>query len=42
MWKDGDEIRGAEYFVTFINDKSGYVWIYPLKQKGDVFEKFLK
>ena len=28
---------GAEYFVTFIDDKSRYVWVYLLKSKGDVF-----
>ena len=31
---------GAEYFLTFVDDKSHYVWVYPLKKKSDVFEKF--
>ena len=31
---------GAEYFLTFDDDKTRYVWVYPLKKKSDVFEKF--
>ncbi len=31
---------GAEYFLTFVDDKTRYVWVYPLKKKNDVFEKF--
>ncbi len=31
---------GAEYFLTFVDDKTRYVWVYPLKKKSDVFEKF--
>ena len=31
---------GAEYFVTFIDDKSRYVWLYVLKSKSEVFSKF--
>ena len=33
-------IGGAEYFVTFIDDKTHYVWIYVLKNKHEVFETF--
>ena len=33
-------LSGAEYFVTFIDDKSRYVWTYVLKNKSDVFKKF--
>ena len=33
-------LSGAEYFVTFINDKTRYVWVYVIKQKSDVFERF--
>ena len=33
-------LSGAEYFVTFIDDKSKYVWTYVLKNKSDVFKKF--
>lgn len=31
---------GAEYFVTFVDDKSRYVWLYVLKSKSEVFSKF--
>lgn len=31
---------GAEYIVTFIDDKSRYVWLYVLKFKSEVFSKF--
>ncbi len=30
----------AEYFVTFIDDKTRYVWVYMLKRKSDVFKCF--
>ena len=33
-------LSGAEYFVTFIDDKSIFVWVYTLKHKSEVFEKF--
>lgn len=33
-------LGGAEYFVTFIDDKKHYVWIYVLKNKHEVFQKF--
>ena len=26
-------LSGAEYFLTFIDDKTRYVWLYALKQK---------
>lgn len=31
---------GAEYFVTFVDDRSRYVWLYVLKNKSEVFSKF--
>ena len=31
---------GTEYFVTFIDDQSRYVWTYVLKHKSEVFKKF--
>ena len=31
-----------EYFLTVIDDKSHYVWIYLLKNKHKVFQKFLE
>ena len=33
-------LSGAEYFLTFIDDKSRFVWAYTLKYKSEVFEKF--
>ena len=32
----------AEYFVTFIDDATRHVWVYFLKGKHEVFEKFKK
>ena len=32
-------LSGADYFVTFIDDKSKFVWIYTLNLKCEVFEK---
>ena len=34
-------IGGAEYFLTFIDDKTRYVWVYTLKHKDEVFEHFV-
>lgn len=31
---------GAEYFFTFTDDKTRYVWVYALKQKSEVVSKF--
>ena len=33
-------LSGVEYFVTFIDDKSKHMWVYVIKHKSDVFEKF--
>ena len=33
-------LGGAEYFLTFIDDKTRYVWVYCLQHKNQVFEKF--
>ena len=33
-------LSGAEYFVTFTDDKTRYIWVYPIKRKSDVFQKF--
>ena len=31
---------GAEYFLIFVDYMTCYVWVYLLKKKSDVFEKF--
>lgn len=33
-------LGGSEYFVTFIDDFSRFVWVYCLKTKDEVFSKF--
>ena len=33
-------LNGAEYFVTFIDDHSRKTWIYVLKTKDEVFDRF--
>ena len=33
-------IGGAEYFLTLLDDKTHYAWVYPLKTKDQVFERF--
>ena len=33
-------IGGYLYFVTFIDDFSRFMWLYPLKEKSEVFTKF--
>ena len=33
-------LGGAEYFVTFMDDQSRYVWTYVLKHESEVFKKF--
>eukprot|EP00731_Ephydatia_muelleri_P016374 Em0009g798a len=35
-------LGGAEYFLSFIDDKTRYVWVYFLLTKGEVYEKFLE
>ena len=35
-------IGGAEYFLTFTDDKTRYTWFYPLKTKDQVFDRFLE
>ena len=35
-------LSGAEYFLSFIDDKTQYVWVYFLKRKKQVFEKFVE
>ncbi len=33
-------LGGAEYFLTFIDDRTRYVWVYFLKTKDEVFKRF--
>ena len=33
-------LGGAEYFVTCIDDKTRYVWVYVINRKSDVFKRF--
>jgi len=33
-------IGDAQYYLTFADDKTRYVWVYLLKTKDEVFEKF--
>ena len=35
-------IGGAEYFLTFIDNRTRYVWVYPMKHKSEVFDRFLE
>ena len=35
-------LSGREYFLTFIDDKTRYTWVYILKCKDQVFEQFLE
>ena len=34
-------LGGAEYFLTFIDDHTRYIWMYPLKTKDQVFARFM-
>ena len=33
---------GCKYFVTFIDDFSRYAYVYLLKHKSEVFDKFIQ
>ena len=35
-------LSGAEYFLTFIDDKTHYIWVYVLKRKDEVYTRFLE
>jgi len=35
-------LSGAEYFVTFIDGHSKKIWIYFLKTKDEVFNRFME
>ncbi|GKC06877.1 ribonuclease H-like domain-containing protein [Tanacetum coccineum] len=34
-------VSGFKYYVLFLDHFSHYLWIYPLRHKSDVFQKFL-
>ena len=34
--------NSLEYFLSFIDDKTRYVWVYFLKSKDQAFKKFLE
>jgi len=33
-------LSGGEYFVTFVDDHTRHVWVYVLKHKSEVFQRF--
>ena len=33
-------LGGAEYFMSFIDDKTRFTWVYPIRTKDQVFKKF--
>lgn len=33
-------LSGGEYFLTFTDDKTRFVWVYIIKNKSEVFDKF--
>ena len=37
-----ESLGGANYFLTFIDDMTHYVWVYALKTKDEVFKYFLE
>jgi len=41
VWKSLEiSLGGARYFVSFIDDYSRRLWVYPIKKKSDVFSVF--
>jgi uncharacterized protein YigE (DUF2233 family) len=36
-----ESIGGCKYYVNFIDDHTRKVWVYFMKQKGEVFQHFL-
>ena len=35
-------LGGAEYFLTFIDNHTRYIWVYMLKYKSEVFKRFVE
>jgi hypothetical protein len=43
VWGPAPEsVRRKKCFVSFIDDFSKFVWIYTLKNRSEVFERFLE
>ncbi|PKU82566.1 Retrovirus-related Pol polyprotein from transposon TNT 1-94 [Dendrobium catenatum] len=36
-----DSVQGYRYYVIFIDDFSRFTWLFPLRQKSEVFETFV-
>jgi len=39
---DKPSLGGSGYFLTFVDEFSRKIWVYLLKEKGDVFSMFEK
>ena len=37
---DQKSLGGAEYFLTLLDDKTHHAWVYPLRMKDEVFQRF--
>ena len=35
-------LKSLEYFLTFVDDKTRYVWVYFLKYKDEAFQRFVE
>ena len=39
---DTKSLSGCGYFLTFTDDKSRFAWVYVMKQKSEVFSKYVE
>ena len=39
---DTKSLSAGDYFLTFIDDETRYGWVYTLKTKDEVFQKFVE
>ena len=39
---DSKSLSGVEYLLTFIDDKTRYVWVYVIRHMSEVFNKFFE